>query len=162
MMFVLGATLGVAVTTRVMDHPDPVAIDLTPNLARVERELINLIATVERGIIIPPDEPNIRISPKVKGMLTPEISRVLILALVWSVQEDKVIDINSLNDSKHMVGSLHYQDWAIDLDIAGDRRVDLEKLGLFLISTLPEEYDVIIGRDHVHVEWDTLEEEDWG
>lgn len=160
-MVVLGATIGIAVTTRVMDHPVPTVIDATPALARLEREIVDLRAVVERGLIIPPTEPNIRISPRVRGMLTPEISRVLILALVWSVQEDKVIDINSLNDSGHMVGSLHYQDWAIDLDIAGDNKVDLEKLGMFLISTLPEEYDVVVNWDHVHIEWDQVEEEDW-
>jgi len=46
------------------------------------------------------------------------------------------------------------------LDVAGDRQSDLVLLGDFLLSTLPSEYDIVVSRDHVHVEWDVKEEEE--
>lgn len=137
--------------------PDPVIAGLEHNeglLRSLAADVADLKAIIERGIVTIPSEPHVRISPNVEGMLTPQISRVLGLALAWSVREGKSIDINSFNDGKHIDGSLHYLDLAIDLDVAGEDRDDLMALGDFLITHLPSGYQVMVNREHIHVEWD--------
>ena len=134
--------------------PDPILTTIEHEIAYVRGDIRDLRVILERGIVTIPSEPHVRIAPNVEGMLTPQISRVLGLALAWSVREGKSVDINSFNDSGHIRRSLHYLDLAIDLDVGGDRLVDLTVLGAFLVLHLPGEYDVIVRNSHVHVEWE--------
>lgn len=59
------------------------------------------------------------------------------------------------NDGKHGTRSLHYADRALDLrfwDI-------LEVFAKRLRETLPEYYDVVVEKDHFHVEADRMKEQ---
>lgn len=51
-----------------------------------------------------------------------------------------------------MRGSFHYMDRAIDLDTEGDVWDDLLRLFMFLRRHLQEPYQVILEKDHIHVE----------
>ncbi len=61
--------------------------------------------------------------------------------------------VTSLNDSKHSRTSLHYVGQAADLrtrhmplEVAKDIVEELK-------NSLPDEYDIILESDHIHVEW---------
>lgn len=62
------------------------------------------------------------------------------------------LDVNSLNDHRHMRGSLHFDDRAVDLDTVGDVWSDLVRLDTFLRHYLRDPYEVIFEGDHVHIE----------
>ncbi len=50
---------------------------------------------------------------------------------------------------------MHPWDLALDLDTEGDRFSDTEQLYGYLARILSLDYDVLLEKDHVHVEWDT-------
>ena len=162
LILITGSLLGMAGADLYLDRrdeqveepPDPILTTIEHEIAYVRGDIRDLRVILERGIVTIPSKPHVRIAPNVEGMLTPQISRVLGLALAWSVRENKSVDINSFNDSSHIRRSLHYLNLAIDLDVGGDRLVDLTVLGAFLVLHLPGEYDVIVHDGHVHVEWE--------
>jgi len=63
--------------------------------------------------------------------------------------------VTSIDDKQHGATTLHGWSLAVDLGVAGNVVAQLEKLHGFLARYLPLEYDVILERDHVHVEFDT-------
>lgn len=79
---------------------------------------------------------------------------VLEYVSVWSLRTRIDVEVNSINDSTHGDGSLHAYDLALDLDTAGDRAEDLKRLFVWLARYLPDEYDVVLEADHIHVELD--------
>ena len=65
--------------------------------------------------------------------------------------KDYIMTITSGNDGKHMKNSLHYEDKAIDI-----RTRDMNyPVGttLFIRKALGKNYDVILERDHIHIEY---------
>lgn len=82
------------------------------------------------------------------------IGDVLELASVWSALRHITVDVNALGDKEHGDNSLHPWGLALDLDTDGDKMEHLEQLNGFLARYLPGEYDVVLEKDHVHVEWD--------
>lgn len=61
--------------------------------------------------------------------------------------------ITSANDGKHMPHSLHYLGKAIDLrtwSLNGREK----KVADELRKALEKDYDVVLEKDHIHVEWD--------
>lgn len=99
----------------------------------------------------------IRFKPEVRiGFFTEQLGTVLAVAARWSARGGLDVEVNSINDgvNAHMAGSLHPFDLAIDLDTDGDFASDLPLLGEYLRRTLPPGFDVVLERDHVHVEYD--------
>lgn len=82
------------------------------------------------------------------------LAMALEYACVWSLRTGIDVDVNSVNDSVHGATSLHAYDLAIDFDTSGDKPADLVKLHAWLARYLPDEFDVILEGDHVHVEID--------
>ena len=71
------------------------------------------------------------------------------------LQMGHVPTITSVNDGKHMVGSMHYINKAIDLRV---KDLPLEQWAVVanrIKSILGPEFDVILEKDHIHVELDT-------
>lgn len=75
-------------------------------------------------------------------------------ACAWALLARVAVDINSIDDKAHGANSLHHFSLAIDLDTDGDRVEDLARLHGFLARYLPPEWDVVLEKDHVHVELD--------
>jgi len=66
--------------------------------------------------------------------------------------KDYVMTITSGNDGKHMKGSLHYQDKAIDI-----RTKDMKYKNanwLMIRKQLGHKFDVILKETHIHIEYD--------
>jgi len=61
--------------------------------------------------------------------------------------------ITSANDGKHKEGSLHYKGLALDLRTwtLNGREVMVHAK---LQRALGDQYDVVLEKDHIHVEWD--------
>ena len=85
---------------------------------------------------------------------TEQLALVLRLAANWSNIARVGVDVNSIDDKQHGATTLHGWSLAIDLDTVGDKMADLERLHGYLVRHLPAPYQVLLERDHVHVEWD--------
>jgi len=94
-------------------------------------------------------EPNFRLR-----VLHHEMAIVLHHASIWSEVNRVGLVVNHGNEGVHKNGSLHPWDLALDLDTEGDRFSDTEQLYAYLARILPGAYDVLLERDHVHVEFD--------
>jgi len=75
--------------------------------------------------------------------------------------EDNTVWITSAADGKHISGSLHYRDKAIDLRIFNvcghtwtEARLWAERIKL----KLGDNYDIILGLDHIHIELDVKDD----
>ena len=60
--------------------------------------------------------------------------------------------VTSANDSQHMVGSLHYKDRALDFRTSDLAPRQVEQWADEIRKRLGPGFDVIIERDHLHVE----------
>ena len=96
------------------------------------------------------------------GVIIKKINSQMILALeaveyAWAgLYTDLNPVLTSCNDSRHMVGSRHYQDFAWDFGTI-NRGVKKEAAGLLVMSIkhrLRENFDVVEEPDHIHIEWD--------
>lgn len=97
----------------------------------------------------------IRFAPGVQiAYYNSRLSPILEYASVWSLRARIDVDVNSIDDKGHGPRTLHGDSLAVDLDTAGDVFADLVKMHKFLARYLPIEYDVVLEKDHVHVEWD--------
>ena len=84
-----------------------------------------------------------RLKPGIRKKLN-EISRC-----IWRVEEKELI-ITSTYEGSHSAGSLHYANLAIDV-----RRQDRgEGVKKELRDNLGKDYDVILVKDHIHIEYD--------
>lgn len=63
--------------------------------------------------------------------------------------------VTSLQDGAHMKGSLHYEGLAADLRTNMVPRERLPSLVAALRRKLPRYTDVVLEKDHIHVEYDT-------
>lgn len=64
------------------------------------------------------------------------------------------ITITSANDSKHMNGSKHYEDLAYDLRTRDLSKEQTQLLAQDIKARLGPAYDVVVEKDHIHVEYD--------
>lgn len=84
------------------------------------------------------------------------LTPILEYASLWGLRERTYVDVNSIDDKVHGPTTLHGSSLAVDLDTDGDKPEDLAKLWTWLARYLPDEYDVILEKDHVHVEFDLI------
>ena len=61
--------------------------------------------------------------------------------------------ITSLVDGKHSTGSLHYVGYAADLRIWAINEEDLAEFTEGLAVELGNEFDVVLEKDHIHMEF---------
>lgn len=62
--------------------------------------------------------------------------------------------ITSLNDGQHMTTSFHYRGLAADLRIWNLPPIDPKDVRLRIAEILGKDYDVVLEKDHIHVEYD--------
>lgn len=88
---------------------------------------------------------------------TPQLAQFIMAVIrTWDLHAPAIVPvITSANDRKHMTASLHYEDLAWDLrtnSIPDAGKV--EEIARTLRVDLGSDWDVVIEKDHVHVEWD--------
>lgn len=94
--------------------------------------------------------------PYVKiDVFTNRTSILLETANYWSYLNNKIVDINAIDNGEHIATTFHGMSLAWDLDVDGDQHQDLVSLAAYLRIHLQPPYEVIIETDHIHVEWDT-------
>jgi hypothetical protein len=97
----------------------------------------------------------LRFEPTVRIVYFSEpLSKALHLASVWALVSKIGLVVNSIDDLQHGPTTLHGFSLAVDLDTEGDKPEDLRPLYGYLARHLPEGFEVLLERDHVHVEWD--------
>ena len=90
----------------------------------------------------------------------PEILELIVAITEISIRGGFDIWITSANDSKHRPNSYHFEDLAIDLRIRNLSEEELKKLIECLhdlgryIPQNHEYYDVVLEKDHIHIEFD--------
>ena len=62
--------------------------------------------------------------------------------------------ITSANDGQHMDGSKHYLDKAWDLRIRNLEAGMIEEIARMLRVDLGKDWDIVVEKDHLHVEYD--------
>ena len=65
--------------------------------------------------------------------------------------------VTSGNDSRHMPGSKHYTDEALDFRTKTLTKTQRQALTDTVRRRLGRHYDVILESDHLHIEWDPEE-----
>ena len=72
----------------------------------------------------------------------------------------KVAYITSANDGKHMAGSLHYKDLALDFRTGHHwatpwlTLAQVQQIAALIRGSLVPDYDVVVEKDHLHIEYD--------
>ena len=82
--------------------------------------------------------------------LVPELaSRLDDIERIYNMFNVELV-ITSGNDGKHQNGSLHYNNAAVDLRVYHI----LDKLVQLLRNELGSDFDVLLEKDHIHLEYD--------
>jgi hypothetical protein len=88
----------------------------------------------------------------------PEMVKIVaVLRETAPATTDDAVWITSANDSKHMAGSLHFQNRAFDVriwNIDGNVKEKAAEWLLQIREALGTDYDVLLEGDHLHVEFD--------
>ena len=83
----------------------------------------------------------------------PEIALALIVCDgVYKAYGQNMV-VTSVTDGVHSRGSLHYVGFAFDLRTRDTHSQDLVRIHKDLLSSLTEEFDVVLEKDHFHVEF---------
>ena len=84
----------------------------------------------------------------------------ILRALPWVLDayhfatEIKTVWVTSANDSKHMEGSLHFEDRALDFRVWGVDKEQRTEIVEYLRYILSDDYDILDEDDHIHLEYD--------
>jgi len=85
----------------------------------------------------------------------PEIFRALAAAAeVWEQNGAPELVVTSLDDGEHRPDSKHYKGDAADLRIWNLPRARWHAATNDLAARIGDDFDVVLEKDHVHVEWD--------
>ena len=91
----------------------------------------------------------------------PEMVRILNVARATAPPtEDGGVWVTSANDSQHSDISLHYKNKAFDIrirNIVGDETSEAQLWVERMKLALGRDYDIVLERDHIHVELDPKE-----
>lgn len=86
--------------------------------------------------------------------ITPETLDGLLKCCAVYIHRGQNFTVTSLNDSKHMRGSLHYKGRAFDLRTRDLSGILPEVMKGKLEAVLGKDFDVVVENDHIHVEYD--------
>lgn len=89
---------------------------------------------------------------KINGIKPECILGLLVCEKVYKDYGQEMV-ITSVTDSKHNWGSLHYMGFAFDLRTKEFMIDDLERIRKSLDKALTYEFDVVLERDHFHIEF---------
>ena len=88
--------------------------------------------------------------------LTPEILLALMVARDAFDKRGAAVVVTSLVDGKHSNGSLHYRGAAVDLRThhlpGGNEGQTAQAIAADMRCALGADFDVVVERDHIHVE----------
>jgi len=99
----------------------------------------------------------LRFKPEVRVIyFDGRLARVLELATLWSLHVGMDVHASSIDDgvALHKPGTLHGYSLAVDLSAEATTQVGTQSLAEFLRRMLGGHYDLVLEKDHVHVEWD--------
>ena len=95
----------------------------------------------------------IKESASLQGLLLPMRPVLVTADLIWKKYEQELV-VTSGIDSTHSAGSLHYYGLALDFRTRYFDDITRRKVGNELKEALGDNYDVIIHKSHIHVEYD--------
>ena len=90
----------------------------------------------------------------VDGIKKEIITLIAILNCYFYLRIGKPLVITSCTDGKHMKGSKHYSGYAIDIRTRHLNVQEIEKLIIWFKNSYDKEYDIVLEKDHIHVEYD--------
>jgi hypothetical protein len=91
-------------------------------------------------------------SVNLNGLSYEILTAIVEACVIWERHGYDVLTITSANDGEHMKHSRHYYGDAVDL--RSRNLIDKHQMTDELQEVLPQDYDVIIEKDHIHIEWD--------
>ena len=89
---------------------------------------------------------------KIQG-IRPELLFALFVADKIYDRYGRVLVVTSLNDGQHSYGSFHYNGLAADLRTRYFEADQLDPIKKDLIEALGPDYDVVLEKDHFHIEF---------
>lgn len=93
---------------------------------------------------------------KVKPGVTPKMLVIAAAAANTAEKGNFEVVITSGTDGEHMKGSKHYTGDALDIRISNLSLSNLKALMTGLATRLGDNYDIILEKDHLHIEYDVL------
>ena len=76
---------------------------------------------------------------------------ISVASSIWERQGWGTVVVTSISDGVHKPTSLHYWGKAVDLRVWG---IEVIHAATLLKEELGKDYDVVVERDHIHVEYD--------
>ena len=89
---------------------------------------------------------------KVKGLSVEILLALIVAQQVYRDRNDR-LTITSGTDGVHMAGSKHYSGNAVDLRLPQNPSIRADVVGQLRLR-LNRDYDVVLEKDHIHVEFD--------
>lgn len=86
--------------------------------------------------------------------ITPETLDGLLKCCAVYIHAEQSFIVTSINDSVHSSGSLHYKGRAFDLRTRNLKGITPQGMALMLKGQLGKDFDVVVEKDHIHVEYD--------
>jgi hypothetical protein len=83
-----------------------------------------------------------------------EILEAILVAHQAYIESGEQFTITALMDGVHMATSLHYKGQAADLRTRDLINTTPYKMAELIRARLSHDYDVVVERDHIHVEYD--------
>ena len=81
-----------------------------------------------------------------------------VAADIYEIAVQKTLVITSVNDSDHMVSSLHYKGLAFDCRTRDLTPMQISVIVRMLKEALTSEFDIVLESDHIHIEYDPKHE----
>lgn len=90
----------------------------------------------------------------VVGIQKETITLIAILNCYFFLRVGKPLVITSCTDGNHMKNSKHYSGYAIDIRTRHLNAQEIEKFVIWFKNTNDKMYDIVVEKDHIHVEYD--------
>jgi hypothetical protein len=88
------------------------------------------------------------------GGLKPETVLAISISHSIYLKHSYELTVTSIMDGKHSKNSLHYNGYAFDLRTNNLKGNDATLITNELSEALGDDYDVVLEKDHIHVEYD--------
>lgn len=91
---------------------------------------------------------------KTRGLQPEMLLGLVIIDGVWTRMAIGPVVVTSITDGKHGENSLHYKGQAVDIRIRDYLTETLGAVVNMCKESLGSDYDVVLEKDHIHVEYD--------